>query len=81
MKEGYANVPGGKVWYQIYEKEGTKDKTPIILIHGGPGVPHNYLLNLSSLSEQRPVIFYDQLGCGKSAIDRFAKQFCVKSLL
>jgi len=24
-----------------------QNNTPIILLHGGPGVPHNYLLNLS----------------------------------
>lgn len=68
MKEGYVNVSGGKIWYQIHTTKAAKDKTPIILLHGGPGVPHNYLLNLSKLSEQRPVIFYDQLGCGKSSL-------------
>lgn len=69
MKEGYVSVPGGKIWYQIYTTKESQNNTPIILLHGGPGVPHNYLLNLSELSKQRPVIFYDQLGCGKSSLE------------
>lgn len=68
MQEGYVNVPGGKIWYQIYTTKEGQHNTPIIMLHGGPGVPHNYLLNLAALSKQRPVIFYDQLGCGKSSL-------------
>lgn len=41
--------------------------TPLIVVHGGPGLPHQYLLSLSRLAERsRPVVFYDQLGCGQS---------------
>jgi pimeloyl-ACP methyl ester carboxylesterase len=29
-------------------------------------MPHDYLLPLARLAEQRPVIFYDQLGCAYS---------------
>lgn len=68
MKEGYVTVPGGKIWYKIHSTKESQNNTPIILLHGGPGAPHNYLLNLSTLSKHRPVIFYDQLGCGKSSI-------------
>lgn len=61
--EGYINVDGGKVWYRII---GEGPGIPIFLLHGGPGVPSYYLKPLEALSENRPVIFYDQLGCGKS---------------
>jgi len=64
--EGYIEVTGGKVWYNI---AGEGDQTPIILLHGGPGVPSYYLNPLIELSNDRPVIFYDQLGCGRSAQD------------
>src|SRR5258708_40142874 len=38
-----------------------------MILHGGPGVPHDYLENLESLaSDTRRVVFYDQLGCGRS---------------
>lgn len=62
-------VPGAgktcKTWYGIY---GTlqSGKTPLIILHGGPGFPHQYLVSLAELASDGPVIFYDQLGCGKS---------------
>ena len=62
-KEGYINVTGGKVWYKIV---GDGNKTPLILLHGGPGVPSYYLNPMTSLADERPVIFIDQLGCGRS---------------
>jgi len=61
--EGYADVPGGKVWWK---RVGAGPKTPILTLHGGPGAGHNYLLPLGALAADRPVIFYDQLGCGKA---------------
>ena len=62
-REGYINVTGGKVWYKIV---GSGDKTPLVLLHGGPGVPSYYLKPMAALSDDRPVIFIDQLGCGRS---------------
>ncbi len=62
-REGYIPLTGGKVWYKII---GEGDKTPILLLHGGPGVPSYYLNPLASLAKDRPVIFFDQLGCGRS---------------
>lgn len=79
MKEGFIDVTTGNVWYQIHDI-GT-NKTPVIILHGGPGSSHYSLQGLRILAEDRPVIFYDQLGCGKSDrptdtslwnIDRFA---------
>lgn len=60
---GYAAVPGGKVWWR---KVGAGPKTPLLTLHGGPGMGHDYLLPLKALADERPVIFYDQLGCGRS---------------
>lgn len=44
------------------------DKTPLICLHGGPGVPHQYLLPISLMQEDHgiPVVMYDQIGCGGS---------------
>ncbi|HYX48340.1 MAG TPA: alpha/beta fold hydrolase, partial [Ktedonobacteraceae bacterium] len=40
---------------------------PLLILHGGPGAPHDYLENVAALaSDKRRVIFYDQLGCGNS---------------
>jgi proline iminopeptidase len=38
----------------------------LLVLHGGPGVPSNYLKPLSALADERPVIFYEQLGTGRS---------------
>lgn len=65
-QEGTIDVTGGKVWYGIY---GQGDKPPILIVHGGPGVSHYYLLPFFkkfSDADNRPIIFYDQLGCGRS---------------
>lgn len=61
--QGYINVPGGKVWYRIV---GSGIRTPLLLLHGGPGAPSYYLKPLTTLADERPVVFYDQLGAGRS---------------
>lgn len=62
-EEGFIQVKGGRVWYQLI---GSGSKPPIVFLHGGPGIPHYYLKPLAALSVDRPVIFFDQLGCGRS---------------
>lgn len=81
IREGYISVTGGEVWYRVV---GANSKgIPLLTLHGGPGVPHDYLEPLESLRDERPVIFYDQLGCGYSdkpnytslwTIERFIKE-------
>lgn len=66
IKEGFAEVPGGKVWYQVVSTSKTQNNTPLLILHGGPGVPYNYLEVFKKIADERPVIFYDQLGVGKS---------------
>lgn len=62
-REGFIPVRGGRVWYQVI---GAGDAIPLLTLHGGPGFPHDYLEPLAELADERPVIFYDQLGCGRS---------------
>ena len=61
--EGFVEVTGGKVWYRIV---GSGENTPLLVLHGGPGTSSIYLKPLEALGTDRPVIFYDQLGGGKS---------------
>ena len=62
-----------KTWYKTVgnlSPEGAKSaKTPLVVEHGGPGAGHDYLLALTDLvaNYSTPVIFYDQIGCGRSA--------------
>ncbi|PIU57821.1 MAG: proline iminopeptidase [Deltaproteobacteria bacterium CG07_land_8_20_14_0_80_38_7] len=63
-KEGFIDVVGCRVWFKIV---GIENKTPpLLVIHGGPGISHDYLEPLEELAIDRSVIFYDQLGNGKS---------------
>lgn len=64
-KEGYLPFKGHKTWYVIHGEE--QSGTPLFVVHGGPGYPHNAQNNLSRLAGNGyPVVLYDQLGCGLS---------------
>ncbi len=63
--EGRVPVPGGEVWYGI-AGQLRHDRLPLLVLHGGPGMNHKYLLPLADLADERPVIFYDQLDAGQS---------------
>lgn len=59
----------GYTWYRI---TGTLDdsraRSPLIVVHGGPGAAHNYCLAMQDLAgDGRAVIHYDQFGCGNSS--------------
>lgn len=79
IAEGMIEVPGGRVWYRCAGQGGT----PLLCLHGGPGMTHNYIEALEALADRRQVIFYDQLGCGRSdrpddaslwTVDRFVEE-------
>lgn len=61
--EAMLPVQGGRIWYKV---SGTGTGTPVILIHGGPGMGSFYLKSMEGLGVDRPVVRYDQLGAGKS---------------
>ncbi len=64
-KSGFVPVNGGAIHYRLYEPNDQEKlpNTPIIVIHGGPGASHALLYNyLGALADNRPVVFYDQLG-------------------
>lgn len=65
---GYITVEDGfRIWYWSIGGGASDEKPALVMLHGGPGAPHDYLENLKALaSPTQRVIFYDQLGCGKS---------------
>jgi L-proline amide hydrolase len=65
-REGTVTFRDMRTWYRV---TGDLDSplAPVVIVHGGPGATHNYLLSLSALAlTGRPVIHYDQVGCGNS---------------
>ncbi|OAL36569.1 hypothetical protein AYO20_04185 [Fonsecaea nubica] len=58
-----------ETWYKVFgDLKSSSTGRPLVILHGGPGMGHNYLSNLQRLSQEYgiPVVFYDQLGCGRS---------------
>src|SRR5881394_86143 len=73
MREGKApfrlNSDVAETWYRIDGELRPDDPgapAPLVVLHGGPGATHDYLLSLADLAEGRAVIHYDQLGNGRS---------------
>ncbi|MFI7701276.1 proline iminopeptidase-family hydrolase [Nonomuraea sp. NPDC049480] len=55
-----------QTWYRI-TGDPESAKTPLVVLHGGPGAAHDYTLRIAGLARQgRSVIHYDQLGIGNS---------------
>jgi L-proline amide hydrolase len=64
-EEGYADFRGYRTWYRILGNR-TNGAVPLLALHGGPGSTHNYFAPLERLGDERPVVLYDQIGCGNS---------------
>ena len=64
-REGYVDFRGYRTWYR-FVGDLNSPVTPLLALHGGPGSTHNYFGPLEGLAGQRPVVLYDQIGCGKS---------------
>jgi proline iminopeptidase len=72
--EGKIAVEGGNVAWRRF---GDGPKTPLLCLHGGPGVASDYLDPLGGLGDERAVYIYDQLGCGRSDRPTDAKLWTV----
>lgn len=60
----------GTIRYRIFRPRQVHMQSsppPLVVLHGGPSVPSNYLLPLVNIVTDRAIIFYDQLGCGRSS--------------
>jgi len=60
---------GQQTWVQITTPDDHRPGAlPLFVLHGGPGMAHNYVANIAELAREtgRIVIHYDQIGCGNS---------------
>jgi proline-specific peptidase len=62
---GFAATTQGQLWWKRLDPGN--DAVPLVLLHGGPGMASWYLEPLEALATDRPVVLYDQSGCGRSA--------------
>lgn len=61
--EQFVPTAHGRIWVRSYGQDNPC--APLLVLHGGPGflsMPRE----LCDLADERPVIFYDQLGCVRS---------------
>jgi proline iminopeptidase len=78
--DGYVNVRGFRLYYRIFSDEDGGRRGTIVCLHGGPGIPHNYILPLADLAKfGYRVVFYDQLGVGKSELPKNPALFTIEN--
>jgi L-proline amide hydrolase len=71
VREGTAPFEVGgetlETWFRVTGDLGEGGPAPLIVLHGGPGAAHEYLLSIADLARDgRAVVHYDQLGNGRS---------------
>ena len=77
---------GHKLWYKwSRQPESAAGLAPLVVLHGGPQVPSDYLFDMERVSGgDRAVLFFDQLGCGRSdkpgAGDAYSVDLAVRDL-
>jgi L-proline amide hydrolase len=69
-REGRVPFGDGETWYRVTgDLDAAREAgvAPLVVLHGGPGATHDYTLRIARIAERgRPVVHYDQLGCGRS---------------
>jgi proline-specific peptidase len=65
-EDGFVQHRGHRVWWGRALSAEPGSRVPLLTVHGGPGICHDCLEPLAALAPARPVVFYDQYGCGLS---------------
>jgi proline-specific peptidase len=68
VEEGFIPFAGYRTWFRVVGSGEEPGKLPVLCLHGGPGATWHHMEPYEALAEGRRVIFYDQLGCGRSAV-------------
>jgi proline iminopeptidase len=73
--DGFVRVLGYRIYYKSI---GRPSKGTILCLHGGPGVDHWTEINMADLAPSGyRVVWYDQLGCGKSEKPRSYRNYTI----
>ena len=65
VSDGYVDYRRYRTWYRVVGDLASAT-VPLLALHGGPGSTHHYFGPLERLGRERPVVLYDQIGCGSS---------------
>src|SRR5215831_13851871 len=77
MEEGFVDAHGVLIYYKIVGRGA-----PLIIVHGGPGASHDYLLPyLLPLSRSHRLIFIDERGSGRSEKLEDTTQYTVENMV
>jgi pimeloyl-ACP methyl ester carboxylesterase len=84
VTEGFVSFRGLRTWYRVMGDLGTENngQLPLLLLHGGPGFPSDAFESLEALAKSgRPVVVYDQIGCGRSDRPRDRSLWTIETFL
>jgi proline-specific peptidase len=73
-RDGLATAANGKIYYRLF---GGGKRLPLVTLHGGPAGAHGYMMPYAHLATDRPVVLYDQSGCGRSSAPPELKRYTV----
>lgn len=74
---GIKEINGTQLFYKVV---GSGE--PILIIHGGPGLNHQYFLpHLLDLADRYQLIFYDQRASGRSALSLDANSVTIENFI
>jgi proline iminopeptidase len=77
VEEGILPVNGYRLYWKSVGAPGPHGT--LLALHGGPGATHDYLLSLNDLAAHGyRIVYYDQIGCGRSDLARHATEYTVQ---
>jgi len=77
VREGFAKIGGSRLYWKTVGERGPQGT--VVVLHGGPGATHDYLAPFADLVDVGyRVVFYDQVGCGRSDLARETSEYTVE---
>ena len=77
ISEGYVEANGFWIYYKAFGRGA-----PLVILHGGPGASHDYLLpHLAPLGRRNRLVFIDERGSGRSTGVEDAKQYTIENMV
>ncbi len=68
QESSFIQLPHATIHYEKFFASSSAQETPLVILHGGPGSTNDALYSFAELANTRPVIFYEQGGCGQSTM-------------